>query len=287
MGLLDWLRLRPSNPRNEAVGVPTRSGTAVSATTSQPDLSRLARGFAVVDVETTGLSPKSNRVLELAIVRCDPSGAPVDEWVTRFNPAGPVGATHIHGITDADVKDAPFFAQVLPDITDRLRGLAVVAHNARFDLAFLRAEYSRAGWSMPWLPSVCTLEASRQHLPDLPRRRLPDCCAAARVTHHGAHSALGDARAAAALLAWYLAREARYANNGPCAAAMGEAYSVVWPAERSRAARQDDREVARGVPTPRVGVPRAPRRRLASLLKDFPLVDSLGDDASTGKASYI
>ena len=152
-------------------------------------------GFAVIDVETTGLSPQGDRILELAILRTDRGGRVLDEWVTRFNPQGPVGATHIHGITEADVAHARVFAEVIPELNARLTGLAMVAHNARFDLAFLRSEFARAGWALPLLPSLCTLDASRFYLPDLDRRRLPDCCTASGIRLLDAHSAMGDARA--------------------------------------------------------------------------------------------
>ena len=75
----------------------------------------------------------------------DPAGVVLDAWSTRLNPEGPVGATHIHGITDRDVANAPLFRDVIPHLNNRLAGSALCAHNARFDLAFLRAEYARAG----------------------------------------------------------------------------------------------------------------------------------------------
>ena len=99
--------------------------------------------FAVVDVETTGLSLQSSRVLEMAVVLTDTRGIPVWEWSSRFNPEGPVGATHIHGITDADVADAPLMAEWLPYISQALAGRVVVAHNAGFDLTPLTSRRSR------------------------------------------------------------------------------------------------------------------------------------------------
>lgn len=68
--------------------------------------------YAVIDVKTTGLSPKTERIIELAIARVDSRGDIVDEFVQRFKPEGPVGATHIHGISDADVRDQPLFSHV-------------------------------------------------------------------------------------------------------------------------------------------------------------------------------
>lgn len=99
--------------------------------------------FAVIDVETTGLHPQTQRIVEIAIIRTDETGAQVDSWSTRINPEQPVGATHVHGITDRDVAHAPLFAHVAQAIGSLLNGLVVVAHNAEFDEAFLRAEFAR------------------------------------------------------------------------------------------------------------------------------------------------
>ena len=60
--------------------------------------------FVVIDVETTGLSPQLDRILEVAVVTTDPWGRVLGEWSTRINPEGPVGATHIHGISETDVS---------------------------------------------------------------------------------------------------------------------------------------------------------------------------------------
>ena len=103
----------------------------------------------MIDVETTGLKPESDRILEIAILRADEHGRPIDHWVTRMNPGVPVRATHIHGISDADVAHAPRFADLSITIGTALQGLVVVAHNVDFDLAFLQAEFARAGLPMP------------------------------------------------------------------------------------------------------------------------------------------
>ncbi len=242
-------------------------------------------GFALIDVETTGLSARSHRVRELAIIRTDHTGRVLDEWVCRFNPDGtPVGATHIHGITDADVAHAPRFAQALADISDRLAGAAIAGHNVPFDLALLRAEYAWAGWALPRLPAVCTLEASWDHLPHLDRRRLIDCCQASGIVHTGAHSALGDARATAVLLASYL--DHRF---GPPPAVeplqlpeLG--WSTVWPTEPG------------GVPTGTypsaraqraMVTPKPPAVPLVQLLEQFRLAGALDEGAPEGSLPYL
>ena len=147
MGLLDRLR----------GGALAPSATPPPADPSSPGVSR----FAVIDVETTGLDPERERVLELAILRADEQGRPIDQWVTRFHPGGPVRATHIHGITDADVAGAPRFADLAVQIGTALQGLVLVAHNAEFDLAFLQAEFARASLPMPQVSTYCTLQGSR------------------------------------------------------------------------------------------------------------------------------
>lgn len=191
--------------------------------------------FAIIDVETTGLSPKNDRVLELAVVRVDHRGHVVDEWSTRFNPEGPVGATHIHGITQADVAQAPLFRDVATSIVPYISGLTIAAHNARFDLSFLRAEFRRAGWDIPWIPAYCTLDGSHHYLPHLDRRRLVDCCWSAQVPLHHAHSALGDARATAGLLRHYLQSPSQMPPHPALLSVQHDARSVVWPAGPSRA----------------------------------------------------
>ncbi|MCT1654489.1 exonuclease domain-containing protein [Brachybacterium muris] len=201
MGLLDRFRGRASAP--SASQPPAPSGTP---------------RFAVIDVETTGLDPERERVLELAILRADEQGRPIHQWVTRFHPDGPVRDTHIHGITDEDVAGAPRFADLAVQIGTALQGLVLVAHNAEFDLAFLQAEFARALLPMPQVSTYCTLQGSTVYLPHLRRRTLAECCAALGVTHQQAHSALGDAYAAAGLLERYLAMDRQTGYDAPLTA---------------------------------------------------------------------
>lgn len=117
-------------------------------------------GFAVVDVETTGLNPRTDRILEIGIVTADGSGRPTGEWSSLVNPGRPVAATVVHGLTDADVADAPPIAEVLPRVTALLAWKVVVAHNAAFDVGFLNAAYRHAGvdFAIPREATACTME---------------------------------------------------------------------------------------------------------------------------------
>ncbi|MCZ2849816.1 DEAD/DEAH box helicase [Modestobacter sp. VKM Ac-2978] len=162
--------------------------------------------FAVVDVETTGFSPRlRDRIVEIAIVRTAPDGTVEDSWSTLLNPQRDLGPTHVHGIRGADVLDAPRFLDVAGDVADRLDGAVVVAHNARFDLGFVSSEFTRLGAAPPTWPALCTLALSYR-LGALGGGRLADCLTAESLTHPGEHTALGDATATAELLAVYLRR---------------------------------------------------------------------------------
>jgi exonuclease len=92
-------------------------------------------GYAVVDVETTGLFPgRHDRVVEIGVVLADREGRQVDEWGTLVNPARDLGPQHIHGIRSSDVLCAPSFAEIAGDLgaagaadPDSLSGKAVKA----------------------------------------------------------------------------------------------------------------------------------------------------------------
>ncbi len=162
-------------------------------------------GFAVVDLETTGFSPRlGDRVAEVAVVLVDDAGRVEDEWCTLVNPGRDLGPQHVHGITAADVALAPTFDRVAPSLLRLLDGRVLVAHNASFDTRFLRAELGRAGVAaaIDPLACLCTQQLAGRWLTG--SRSLAACCATVGVRHDGVHSALGDARATAGLLAHYL-----------------------------------------------------------------------------------
>jgi DNA polymerase-3 subunit epsilon len=232
-------------------------------------------------VETTGLAPYQDRVVEIAVISTDPVGRPVDEWSTLVNPCGPVGATKIHGITAADVRRAPRFVDLIGELNARLAGRALVAHNARFDLAFVQAEYARAGWEMPASPYLCTLDASWTYLPALDRRRLSDCCWASGISLDNAHSAIGDARAVATLLMSYFDPRLGPSPLRDHLQLPANAARVTWPAiPRSPV------DVALRRPTGPAPIP-AQTGTLAALLDDLPLSTTLEQGAPAGTTAYL
>ena len=86
--------------------------------------------ISVLDFETTGLSPGADRVIEVSVMRMDPGAKPQFVLDTLVNPRRSVAATEIHGITDADVADAPTFEEIAPKLIDVLSGSVLAASSS-------------------------------------------------------------------------------------------------------------------------------------------------------------
>jgi len=190
-------------------------------------------GFVVIDLETTGLSPKSDRVLEIAVIQTSVLGEPLAYWSSLINPGVPVGATKIHGIKDSDVVSSPTFESIADELLARLKGQAISAHNAKFDLGFLRNEFARSGWIFPEVPTVCTMNASKYFLPQLTQRRLSDCAKAVGLNESVSHRALSDASTTVGLLNYYLRRENVEGSPLNLRSLASTAKSINWSSEKS------------------------------------------------------
>lgn len=153
--------------------------------------------IAVIDFETTGLYAGPDRIVEAAVVRVEPGGEPTLAFDSLIRPPRPVAATFVHGITDADVADAPTFDEVAGDFVEAMSGCVVAAYNARFDMSFLQAELATVGVrSLP--PHLCLMYL--RPLLDLGRVcKLGMACQLHGVGMSWAHSAAGDALASARL----------------------------------------------------------------------------------------
>ena len=175
------------------------------ASADEPIGVRASGGFAVIDVETTGLDPVNDRIIECAIVTLDPTGAPLEEWSTLLAIPGRrrLGAQHIHGIERRMLEGAPSFAEVSGAIATRISGRVLVGHVLSFDIDNLRAEFARLGATLPDLSGLCTRDLARLCWPDA-RHHLAACCEYAAISTDHLHSALGDARATATLLRYFL-----------------------------------------------------------------------------------
>lgn len=161
--------------------------------------------LAVVDVETSGLDPRRHHLLQVGVVVIDRSGAVLDRWSSLVAPPRRwfyrVGPTDLHGIRWRDVHRAPPAAQVLTELRTRLAGARFVAHNASFDVRFLRTAAERAGVELPIDRPICTLLLSRGLDPERRQsHRLAALCERYGIDLVRPHDALADADATAALL---------------------------------------------------------------------------------------
>jgi DNA polymerase-3 subunit epsilon len=108
---------------------------------------KLDRPIAFIDVETTGVNPNTDRVVELSVLKVHPDGKR-EYHSHRVNPGVPIPAeaTAVHGISDADVAKEPAFRQYAKSIRDFLEGCDIAGFNViKFDLPCLEAEFTRAG----------------------------------------------------------------------------------------------------------------------------------------------
>ncbi|GAA1762035.1 MULTISPECIES: 3'-5' exonuclease [Streptomonospora] len=181
--------------------------------------------YAVVDVETTGLYPgEGARICEIAVVRMRGDGTLLREFTTLVDPGSAVTGQEFHGIGASDVIGAPKAAELVDALRGLFSGAVLVGHKLDFEGRFLASELLPAG--LPGgLPGLCTLLSLRSQL-DLPRYSLPRACHT--LSGHwptGQHTALGDARACAQLLAELLANAPgtlRYTGPAPIELDSGE-----------------------------------------------------------------
>jgi DNA polymerase III subunit epsilon len=149
-----------------------------------------ARGFAVLDLETTGTG-RSCRIVEIALVRLDPQGRITEEWETLVHPGIAIPNAVIHGIDDALVAAAPSFAEIAGTLAAKLHEHVLVAHNLRgFDGPILEAHFAEVdGIDLSLGSGVDTMPT--------PRVKLVDLCAqhGVQLDPDVAHTALGDTRA--------------------------------------------------------------------------------------------
>ncbi len=152
--------------------------------------------YVVFDLETTGISPKTDEVIEISAVKVK-QGKVTDEFSTLVNPKCriPYGASRVNGITDDMVAEAPFFEQVLEEFLEFIKGFVLVGHNiARFDMNFLYRDVEK--YFERSLPNnyIDTLQMARRELPDLKHHRLTDLAEYYAISAEGAHRALNDCR---------------------------------------------------------------------------------------------
>lgn len=157
--------------------------------------------FVVCDVETTGLSPIHNRIIEIALVRIEKFKI-VDSFSTLINPETfiPPFITQLTGIRNEDVFDAPKFSDVVLYIREFLKEAIFVAHNASFDHKFLIHSFLRENLIPPNNQVLCTKLLAKRIIPGLESYGLKSLTSYFKIRNLQAHRAFGDALATTHLL---------------------------------------------------------------------------------------
>ena len=123
----------------------------------------MAKKYIILDTETTGLEVKQgHRVIEIGAVLLNDRKKSEDHFHTYLNPSRLIDeeATKVHGITNSDLEDKPFFDEIAEEFIQFIEGSTLVIHNAPFDIGFLNAELQLASTSYPKIEDICEVEDS-------------------------------------------------------------------------------------------------------------------------------
>ncbi|PKP32058.1 MAG: DNA polymerase III subunit epsilon [Bacteroidetes bacterium HGW-Bacteroidetes-16] len=163
--------------------------------------------YAIVDIETTGLSPSTEKITEIAILIHD--GTKVTEtFSTLINPEMkiPYRITQMTGINNRMVEDAPKFYEVAKKIVEITEDRIIVGHNVRFDYSFIRNEYKSLGYEYQ-RQTLDTIKLCRKLIPGQPSYGLGNLCKSLKIENHARHRAEGDAMATTRLFELLLSIE--------------------------------------------------------------------------------
>ena len=151
--------------------------------------------YAIIDVETTGLSPAGEKITEIAIILHD-SKQVVDEFSSLVNPEKkiPYRITQMTGITNQMVVDAPKFYEIAKQVVELTNDKIVIGHNVNFDYSFLRHEFKSLGYDFK-CKTLDTVKLSRRLIPGRKSYGLGKLCKDLGIENHARHRATGDALA--------------------------------------------------------------------------------------------
>jgi DNA polymerase-3 subunit epsilon len=151
--------------------------------------------YAILDIETTGGSPKNERITEIAIFIHNGSKI-IDEFCTLINPEKniPYFITGLTGINNELVADAPKFFEVARKIVEITDNCIVVGHNVQFDYSFIQSEFRQLGYEFN-RSTLCTVKLSRKIIPGYKSYSLGKLCEQVGIKINDRHRAAGDAMA--------------------------------------------------------------------------------------------
>ena len=160
--------------------------------------------LVVFDLETTGLDSGYDEIIEIGAQKFS-GGRVIDEMTSLIACPMPLPPEiqKITGITDAMLVGQPPLAEVLTAFLRFIDGCILVAHNAVFDLGFIKAACQRQGIVLDW-PAICTLKMARVLLPDIERRNLDTLARHYGLTFESRHRSIGDVKVTAAVLREFL-----------------------------------------------------------------------------------
>jgi DNA polymerase-3 subunit epsilon len=204
--------------------------------------------FTVLDLETTGGAPDGGGITEIGAVKVR-AGEEQGVFATLVNPGErlPPFITVLTGITEAMLAPAPPIEMVLPSLLEFLRGSVLVAHNAAYDVGFLKAACARHGYPWPQLRVLDTAALARRALTrdEVPNRKLATLARFFRAAVEPTHRALDDAKATVDVLHGLIERLGSYRVH-----TLGDAVEfakAVTPAQRRQRHLADDLPHAPGV----------------------------------------
>jgi DNA polymerase-3 subunit epsilon len=163
--------------------------------------------YSIIDIETTGGNPKTDRITEIAVFIHDGKKI-VDSWETLVNPECPIPyfITSITGIEDGMVADAPKFYEIAKKLVELTENTVFVAHNVSFDFGFIAQEFKRLGYPFK-REKLCTVKLSRKLMPGIGSYGLGNLCKVLNIPNQARHRAAGDARSTVTLFEHLLQRD--------------------------------------------------------------------------------
>lgn len=152
------------------------------------------RKYVALDLETTGLEPKRDRIIEIGAVKVS-DGVVIDEYTTLFDPQMeiPERIYQLTGISNDMVKGKPLIGEALGVFLEFCGDLPLLGHNILFDYSFVKHQAVNCGFKFE-KEAVDTLKIARAVLPDLPSRSLQNLRQYFDISQGDAHRALEDAR---------------------------------------------------------------------------------------------
>lgn len=173
--------------------------------------------LVIFDFETTGLDNEADRIVEIGGLRIDSlerGGTIVSEFSSLIKPDIPLTdeATRISGITTEMLADQPPIEEQLPRFVDFFADAILVAHNAEFDMGFLRQACARMHIQLQW-PCFCTLKMARSLLPELESKNLDTLAEHYGLTFEARHRSIGDCKVTAGVLGELMRTEAQELNT--------------------------------------------------------------------------